>query len=197
MTLDSILPLLDSVEALQGRDGDKDDNSLLAVANFDLIKTQVSRRAPGQSLGPLPVLFHRSQWFTGIKRQRFPPMLAGQISHNQAVPSILSNHRRVAARGRSANRSAMRIALGTGFRASFVAERLRKKAQVHGDLTSRAETNWRGRRATFRSAVLVSRSYRAWAMFCSSSEGFCREGLWGEILFMALILAVGVQMVVE
>lgn len=34
------LPLLDTVEALQGRDGDKDDNSLLAVANFDLIQIQ-------------------------------------------------------------------------------------------------------------------------------------------------------------
>lgn len=32
--------LLDAVEALQGRDGDKDDNSLLAVANFELIETQ-------------------------------------------------------------------------------------------------------------------------------------------------------------
>lgn len=32
------LPLLNSVEALQGRDGDKDDNSLLAVANFDLFQ---------------------------------------------------------------------------------------------------------------------------------------------------------------
>lgn len=30
------LPLLNTVEALQGRDGDKDDNSLLAVADFDL-----------------------------------------------------------------------------------------------------------------------------------------------------------------
>jgi hypothetical protein len=30
------LPLLDSVEALKGWDGDKDDNSLLAVANFNL-----------------------------------------------------------------------------------------------------------------------------------------------------------------
>jgi hypothetical protein len=30
--------LLDAVEALQGRDGDKDDNSLLAVANFDLFQ---------------------------------------------------------------------------------------------------------------------------------------------------------------
>lgn len=35
-----VLPLLDAVEALQGRDGDKDDNSLLAVANLDLIKIQ-------------------------------------------------------------------------------------------------------------------------------------------------------------
>lgn len=34
------LPLLNSVETSQGGDGDKDDNSLLAVANFDLIKTQ-------------------------------------------------------------------------------------------------------------------------------------------------------------
>jgi len=50
-------PLLDPVEALQGRDGDKDDNSLLAVANFELIeKPKVSMRAPGPSHGPLPVL---------------------------------------------------------------------------------------------------------------------------------------------
>jgi hypothetical protein len=41
------LPLLDTVEALQRRDGDKDDNSLLAVANFDLFQIQVSMRAPG------------------------------------------------------------------------------------------------------------------------------------------------------
>lgn len=34
------LPLLDTVEALQGRDGDKDDNSLLAVADFDLIRPE-------------------------------------------------------------------------------------------------------------------------------------------------------------
>lgn len=32
------LPLLDAVEALQGRDGDKDGNCLLAVANLDLCK---------------------------------------------------------------------------------------------------------------------------------------------------------------
>lgn len=55
------LPLLDTVEALQGRDGDKDDNSLLAVADLDLLRPDVSMRAPGHSLGPLPVLFHTSQ----------------------------------------------------------------------------------------------------------------------------------------
>lgn len=60
------LPLLDTVEALQERDGDKDDNSLLAVANLDLFKITklacellddlpVSRTEPR---GPLPVLFH-------------------------------------------------------------------------------------------------------------------------------------------
>lgn len=41
------LPLLDTVEALQGWDGDKDDNSLLAVANLELISSKVSMRAPG------------------------------------------------------------------------------------------------------------------------------------------------------
>lgn len=30
------------MEALQGRDGDKDDNRLLAVANFDLMRDQKS-----------------------------------------------------------------------------------------------------------------------------------------------------------
>lgn len=34
--------LLDTVETLQGRDGDKDDNRLLAVANFDLMRDQKS-----------------------------------------------------------------------------------------------------------------------------------------------------------
>lgn len=60
------LPLLDTVETLQERDGDKDDNSLLAVTNLDLFKITklacelpvelpVSRTEPR---GPLPVLFH-------------------------------------------------------------------------------------------------------------------------------------------
>ena len=36
------IPLLHAVETLQGRNGDKDDNSLLAVADFNLytIKNQ-------------------------------------------------------------------------------------------------------------------------------------------------------------
>ena len=107
MALDSILPLLDSVEALQGRDGDKDDNSLLAVANFDLIKTQVSRRAPGQSLGPLPVLFHKSQWFTGIKRQRFPHARRTNLAQpGCAVNSFESSSRRNTGEERQSQRHA-------------------------------------------------------------------------------------------
>lgn len=54
------------MKTLQERDGDKDDNSLLAVANLDLFKIPklacelpddlpVSRTEPR---GPLPVLFH-------------------------------------------------------------------------------------------------------------------------------------------
>lgn len=52
------LPLLNAVETLQGRDGDKDDNSLLAVANFDLTKTQSqhasSRTLPWTASRPVP-----------------------------------------------------------------------------------------------------------------------------------------------
>jgi hypothetical protein len=50
--------LLNPVEARQGRDGDKDDNSLLAVANFDLIQTQSqhasSRTKPWTASRPVP-----------------------------------------------------------------------------------------------------------------------------------------------
>lgn len=60
------LPLLDTVEALQERDGDKDDNSLLAVTNLDLFKiTKLACELPEnlpvsrtETRGPLPVLFH-------------------------------------------------------------------------------------------------------------------------------------------
>jgi hypothetical protein len=54
------------VEALQGRDGDKDDDSLLAVANFDLFKIPKSAcELQDKCLGPLPVLLHRSQYYSG------------------------------------------------------------------------------------------------------------------------------------
>jgi hypothetical protein len=47
------------VEAGQGRDGDKNDNSLLAVANFDLFKTQSqqasSRTKPWTASRPVPL----------------------------------------------------------------------------------------------------------------------------------------------
>lgn len=39
------IPLLYAVEALQGRNRDKDDDCLLAVANLDLIQDQTSQRA--------------------------------------------------------------------------------------------------------------------------------------------------------
>jgi hypothetical protein len=71
------------------------------------------------------------------------------------------------------DQSRSRFSLGIGSR----------EAMVY--LTSRAETNCRGRRATLRSAVLVSRSYRAPAMLDSNSEGFDFEGELGAILFRA------------
>ncbi len=39
------IPLLDSVEALKGWDGDKDDNCLLAVADFNLDSRSKSQHA--------------------------------------------------------------------------------------------------------------------------------------------------------
>lgn len=70
------LPLLDTVEAMQGRDGDKDDNSLLAVANLDLRKDQRNQHASSRMVffeqgkmpihGPLPVRFRDAlswSWF--------------------------------------------------------------------------------------------------------------------------------------
>ena len=55
------IPLLHLVEALKGWDGDEDDNSLLAVANFNLQFDQ-SQHASSTSLkennGPQPVRFH-------------------------------------------------------------------------------------------------------------------------------------------
>jgi hypothetical protein len=54
--------------------------------------------------------------------------------------------------------------------------------EVVSHLTSRAETNWRGRSELLMSGMLVSRSYRALAMLVSISDGFCLDGLLGAIL---------------
>ena len=53
--------------------------------------------------------------------------------------------------------------------------------------------NCNGRSADLRSAVLDSRSYKAWAMEVSSSDGLWRDGLLAAILFMALIFAMVVD----
>jgi len=49
-------------------------------------------------------------------------------------------------------------------------------------LTSRAETNWRGRRELLKSGMLFWRSSRALLMATSISEGELREGLFAAIL---------------
>lgn len=62
------IPLLHTVETLEGWDGDKDDNSLLAVANFDLFKDQKSACdlhvcCRKRNNGPQPVRFRNSNDF--------------------------------------------------------------------------------------------------------------------------------------
>lgn len=54
LTWDLDIPLLDPVEALEGRNGDKDDDRLPAVANLDLSRSKVSMRAPGLALDRFP-----------------------------------------------------------------------------------------------------------------------------------------------
>lgn len=67
-----------------------------------------------------------------------------------------------------------------------------REREVGGFLhTSRAETNCRGRRAVFRSAVFVSRSCSAVAMAVSSSDGFWRDGLFAAILLMGELMLGG------
>jgi hypothetical protein len=156
--------LLDTVETLQGRDGDKDDNRLLAVANFDLIRPKVSMRAPGCNalLGPLPVLFRALHGCFDVmvieRGQRPPTQMAARSATPLARPpsnvrSIFPMLRRPAGDERTI---ALPIAPGgTGCRVWFVDLRGCLVQRLH---TSRAETNCRGRRATLRSAVLVSRS---------------------------------------
>jgi hypothetical protein len=159
------LPLLDAVEASQGGDGDKDDNSLLAVANLDLFKIQSqhasSRTVPWTASRPVP---QKSIVLRSI-RESLVPML--EVLAASRPPSILRPSRRVfiAQRLWPSHGDLGRL---TSSPLSFVFwwNRISKEgsakenhfAFVQGHLTSRAETICRGRRATLRSAVLVSRS---------------------------------------
>ena len=56
-------------------------------------------------------------------------------------------------------------------------------------LTSRAETNCSGLNALFMSGMFVSRSYNAFAMLVSSSDGRCLDGLVDAILLRAAMVA--------
>lgn len=60
---------------------------------------------------------------------------------------------------------------------------------TQNNLTSRAETNCKGRRVAFRSCVLLSKSKRAPAIAVSSSEGFCLDGELTAILLIAAMIA--------
>lgn len=65
--MNNILPLLDTVETLERRNGDKDDNSLLAVANLDLMKITsqqasskkqtISMNVPWTASRPIPQMY--------------------------------------------------------------------------------------------------------------------------------------------
>lgn len=59
------------------------------------------------------------------------------------------------------------------------------------DLTSRAETNCKGRRVAFKSCVLLSKSNRAPPIAVSSSEGFCLDGELTAILLIAAMFDEG------
>lgn len=62
------------------------------------------------------------------------------------------------------------------------------KARSEGEkpaLTSRADTNCKGRSAVFMSGIFDSRSKSAFAMLVSSSDGCCLDGLVAAILFRA------------
>lgn len=75
------LPLLDAVESLQGRDGDKDDNSLLAVTNLDLLKItklacelpdglSCQEQNPWTASRPIPPIPHCTRVFLIVCVQR-------------------------------------------------------------------------------------------------------------------------------
>ena len=91
----NILPLLDAVEALQGRDGDKDDNSLLAVANLDLIKIPSqhasSRTKPWTASRPVPQKSMILRLSTTSRLKRHGKDVAQQRSPSLSSSTSLEN----------------------------------------------------------------------------------------------------------
>lgn len=186
------------MEALQGRDGDKDDNCLLAVANFDLFQIQsqhASSRMTLQSLDRFPpysACFHGCFDVMAVERGGVVPKATARLPALQCAinPPKKCDDARHAATTRPRSQTSAEQEFRRGFEATPM--RAAEWCINQRILTSRAETNCRGRRATLRSAVLVSRSYSAPAMLVSSSEGFWRDGLFGAILLSwgALMMAV-------
>lgn len=81
------------MEALQGRDGDKDDNSLLAVADFDLIKIPKSAcELHDKVLDRFPSCSNKGQLYAGM-RGTFLPRTEGQAILSNRSSSALKGER--------------------------------------------------------------------------------------------------------
>ena len=122
------VPLLHSVETLEGWDGDKDDDSLLAVANFNLQDDQ-------------------SQHASSICMVRSPSDSITTTPTTQYVFHLYLKY--------DIGRTSAGAELSVFFEAAF---QLPTSTIASQWLTSLAETNWSGRSAAFKSGVLVSRS---------------------------------------
>lgn len=180
------LPLLDLVEVGQKGDGDEDNDGLLAVADLNLNGKMSDRVRFKSRAHKTEILLERrvALRIFFIPCPEYPSLVlflhvdmvlgVGCCNWNQSTnPTILPRSIEIPQKFASHSR-----------RIQFVCRKLRAVI-----LTSRAETNCRGRRVAFRSCVLLSRSKRAPAIAVSSSEGFCRDGELGAILLMAAIIA--------
>jgi len=149
------LPLLGTVPALKKGDRDEDDDSLLAVASFDL-------EIPGVSI-MLPSAHRLSQMNCSVYVS--PDFESLLLATERVRPNAPS--------------SCVDVCVG-GARMQRVQWR-----SSGSHLTSRALTNWSGRSAAFISGTLSCRSLRAVAICCSISLGLALEGELGAILLRA------------
>ncbi len=142
------IPLLNSVEALKGRNGDKDDNSLLAVVDFNLHRDQKSAcelQVFKENNGPQPVRFRFHNWHANprdiIVSISYPFALAG------AIVCMYDRIRMYVYRGGMPSR-----------RLIFAVAGCDPSSIQLGILTSLAETNCNGLSAALRSVVFCSSS---------------------------------------